>query len=50
MIPLVPIFSKSKEILESLSSLLDEEREAYGHLSSEDILTISERKKPCSMR
>ncbi|GAB3477288.1 flagella synthesis protein FlgN [Marinomonas epiphytica] len=45
MIPLAPIFSRSKQVLSALSSLLDEEREAYGHLNSDHILSISEKKK-----
>ncbi|MDE8603879.1 flagellar protein FlgN [Marinomonas sp. RSW2] len=45
MIPIAPIFIRSKEILEKLSSLLDEERLAYGQLDSETIITLSEQKQ-----
>lgn len=45
MLPIVPIFSRSKEILIELSSLLDEERIAFSGLNSDIIIQISERKK-----
>jgi len=45
MIPIAPIFIRSKEILEKLSSLLDEERLAYGQLDSETIIALSEQKQ-----
>jgi flagellar biosynthesis protein FlgN len=45
MIPIVPIFIRSKEILERLSSLLDEERLAYGELDTELIVSLSEQKQ-----
>lgn len=45
MIPLTPIFSKTKEILVELSHILDEERFAYGKLNSESILEISGKKQ-----
>ncbi|MBU1294926.1 MAG: flagellar protein FlgN [Gammaproteobacteria bacterium] len=45
MIPIAPIFIRSKEILEKLSSLLDEERLAYGELNSEVIISLSEQKQ-----
>jgi flagella synthesis protein FlgN len=45
MIPIAPIFIRSKEILEKLSSLLDEERLAYGQLDSETIISLSEQKQ-----
>ncbi|ETI61728.1 flagella synthesis protein FlgN [Marinomonas profundimaris] len=45
MIPIAPIFIKSKETLERLSLLLDEERLAYGELDSETIINLSEEKQ-----
>lgn len=45
MIPIAPIFIRSKEILEKLSSLLDEERLAYGEVDSEAIIDLSEQKQ-----
>lgn len=45
MIPIAPIFVRSKEILETLSSLLDEERLAYGALNSDLIIDLSEKKQ-----
>ncbi|MFQ3186718.1 flagella synthesis protein FlgN [Marinomonas primoryensis] len=45
MIPIAPIFIRSKEILEKLSSLLDDERLAYGQLDSEIIIALSEQKQ-----
>ncbi|NLQ17536.1 flagellar protein FlgN [Marinomonas sp. M1K-6] len=45
MIPITPIFIRSKEILKELSSLLDEERLAYGKLDSEIIINLSEQKQ-----
>ena len=45
MIPIASIFVKSKEILEKLSSLLDEERLAYSASDSEIIITLSEQKQ-----
>lgn len=45
MIPIAPIFIKSKETLERLSLLLDEERLAYGELDSETIINLSEQKQ-----
>ena len=45
MIPITPIFIRSKEILEELSSLLDKERLAYGELDSETIINLSEQKQ-----
>ena len=45
MIPITPIFIRSKEILEELSSLLDKERLAYGELDSETIISLSEQKQ-----
>jgi flagellar biosynthesis protein FlgN len=45
MIPVAPVFIRSKEILEKLSLLLDEERLAYGKLDSEAIIDLSEQKQ-----
>ncbi|BDX03750.1 MAG: flagella synthesis protein FlgN [Marinomonas sp.] len=45
MIPIAPIFVRSKEILEQLSSLLDEERTAYGKQDSEVIIDLSAKKQ-----
>lgn len=45
MVPLTPIFTKNKELLISLSSLLDNEREALGRLDSQIILTIASQKQ-----
>ncbi|UTV98789.1 flagellar protein FlgN [Marinomonas rhizomae] len=45
MIPITPIFVRSKEILQELSSLLDKERLAYGELDSEVIIDLSEQKQ-----
>lgn len=45
MIPIAPIFVRSKEILQELSSLLDKERLAYGELDSEVIINLSEQKQ-----
>ncbi|MCB5162842.1 flagella synthesis protein FlgN [Marinomonas algarum] len=45
MIPVVPIFQRNKEILHQLSSILDEERTAYGKLNSEVIIEIAKKKQ-----
>ena len=45
MIPIAPIFVRSKEILEKLSLLLDDERLAYGEVNSQAILSLSEQKQ-----
>ena len=45
MIPITPIFVRSKEILKELSSLLDKERLAYGALDSDAIINLSEQKQ-----
>ncbi|MBJ7539789.1 flagella synthesis protein FlgN [Marinomonas transparens] len=45
MLPITPIFVRSKEILKQLSLLLDEERVAFGELSSDTIVSLSEQKK-----
>ncbi|ETX10434.1 FlgN family protein [Marinomonas ushuaiensis DSM 15871] len=45
MIPIAPIFIKSKETLQKLSLLLDEERLAYGGSDSEVIISLSEQKQ-----
>lgn len=45
MIPIAPIFVRSKEILQELSSLLDKERLAYGEQDSEVIINLSEQKQ-----
>lgn len=45
MIPIAPIFIRSKEVLEKLSALLDEERFAYGELDSDTIINIAEQKQ-----
>ncbi|MGO2353282.1 MAG: flagella synthesis protein FlgN [Marinomonas foliarum] len=45
MIPIAPIFIRSKEVLEKLSALLDEERSAYGELDSDTIISIAEQKQ-----
>lgn len=45
MIPIAPIFIKSKETLQKLSLLLDEERLAYGESDSENIITLSKQKQ-----
>ncbi|MCW4629228.1 MULTISPECIES: flagella synthesis protein FlgN [Marinomonas] len=45
MIPIAPIFVRSKEILEKLSLLLDDERLAYGEVNSQTILSLSEQKQ-----
>lgn len=45
MLPLAPIFIRSKEILLELSNLLDEERVAFGGLNSDVILSLAEQKK-----
>lgn len=45
MIPIAPIFIRSKEVLKKLSALLDEERSAYGELDSDTIISIAEQKQ-----
>ena len=45
MIPITPIFIKSKEILSELSTLLDEERQALGEQDSERILALADKKQ-----
>ncbi|WP_394182574.1 flagella synthesis protein FlgN [Marinomonas posidonica] len=45
MIPITPIFIKSKDILTELSQLLDEERSAYGEQDSETIIAIADKKQ-----
>ncbi|AEF55836.1 flagella synthesis protein FlgN [Marinomonas posidonica] len=45
MIPIAPIFIKSKGILIELSQLLDEERSAYGEQNSENIIALAEKKQ-----
>ncbi|PYF81628.1 MULTISPECIES: flagella synthesis protein FlgN [Marinomonas] len=45
MIPIAPIFIRSKEVLEKLSALLDEERFAYGESDSDTIINIAEQKQ-----
>ncbi|RBO84863.1 flagella synthesis protein FlgN [Marinomonas aquiplantarum] len=45
MIPITPIFIKSKDILTELSQLLDEERSAYGEQNSETIIAIADKKQ-----
>lgn len=45
MVPVEPIFARNKELLDSLSTLLDSERDALAQLSPERILEISEQKK-----
>ncbi|WP_421855637.1 flagella synthesis protein FlgN [Marinomonas sp.] len=45
MIPIAPIFIRSKEILENISELLDKERLAYGEVDSEAIIDLSEQKQ-----
>lgn len=45
MIPITPIFIKSKDILIELSQLLDEERSAYGEQNSETIIAIADKKQ-----
>ena len=45
MIPIAPIFIRSKEVLEKLSALLDEERSAYGEVDSDTIINIAEQKQ-----
>ncbi|MGJ8647639.1 MAG: flagella synthesis protein FlgN [Marinomonas colpomeniae] len=45
MIPIALIFVRSKEILENLSSLLDEERLAYGQSDSKKIINLAEQKQ-----
>ncbi|MEL0636199.1 flagellar protein FlgN [Marinomonas sp. TI.3.20] len=44
MLPIAPVFSRSKEILCQLSSLLDSERIALGELNSENIINIASQK------
>lgn len=44
MIPLAPIFTKSKELLEKLSLLLDKERLAYNDSDSSRIVHFAEQK------
>ncbi|MFI8619613.1 MAG: flagellar protein FlgN [Marinomonas sp.] len=44
MLPIVPVFLRSKEILQQLSSLLDSERVAFGELNSEAIVSIATEK------
>lgn len=45
MIPLTPIFERSKAILQHLSELLDEERLAYGKLDTDIIVNLSKQKQ-----
>ncbi|BFM50839.1 flagellar protein FlgN [Marinomonas sp. THO17] len=45
MIPISPIFTKSKEILIELSVLLDEERQALGKQDNHLILSLAEKKQ-----
>ena len=45
MIPIEPIFLRSKEVLEQISSLLDEERLAYGGSDSQIIIDLTEKKQ-----
>ena len=45
MIPIEPIFVRSKEILQKISSLLDEERLAYGGSDSQIIIDLTEKKQ-----
>ncbi|MGB7390880.1 flagella synthesis protein FlgN [Marinomonas sp.] len=44
MLPIVPVFLRSKEILQQLSSLLDSERVAFGELNNEAIVSIATEK------
>jgi len=44
MLPIVPVFLRSKEILTLLSSLLDSERVAFGELDSKAIINIASEK------
>ncbi|REG84867.1 flagella synthesis protein FlgN [Marinomonas pollencensis] len=44
MLPIAPVFLRSKEILQQLSSLLDSERVAFGELNSEAIVSIAAEK------
>ncbi|MBR7887471.1 flagellar protein FlgN [Marinomonas sp. A79] len=45
MIPLAPVFERSKAILQRLSELLDEERFAYGKLDTDIIVSLSKQKQ-----
>ena len=45
MIPLAPVFIKSKELLEKLSLLLDKERHAYNDSDTSEIVHLSEQKQ-----
>lgn len=45
MIPIEPIFLRSKEVLEQISALLDEERLAYGGSDSQIIIDLTEKKQ-----
>ncbi|MFT2110691.1 flagella synthesis protein FlgN [Marinomonas sp. 2405UD68-3] len=45
MVPVEPIFARNKELLDSLSTLLDNERDALAKLSSEAILEIAAQKR-----
>ncbi|SBS28043.1 FlgN protein [Marinomonas spartinae] len=45
MIPIEPVFIRSKEILTELVSLLDSERSAYGQLDNQTIVQIAEQKR-----
>lgn len=45
MVPVEPIFARNKELLDSLSELLDNERNALAQLSPEKILEIAEQKR-----
>ncbi|GGN15914.1 MULTISPECIES: flagella synthesis protein FlgN [Marinomonas] len=45
MIPIAPIFVRSKELLEKISLLLDEERLAYSKIDSDAIISLSEQKQ-----
>ena len=45
MIPIASIFARSKEVLEKLSSLLEEERLAYSASDSDVIINLSQQKQ-----
>ncbi|MDB4837973.1 flagellar protein FlgN [Marinomonas sp.] len=45
MIPITPVFIKSKELLEKLSLLLDKERHAFNESDSTKIINLSEQKQ-----
>jgi flagellar biosynthesis protein FlgN len=44
MVPVEPIFARNKELLVSLSELLDNERDALAQLDPDKILTLSKQK------